>query len=208
MKWSYSIDSITYKGFFSEMQLGFQEGVSCTKASFTILETISHILERSSKVFSCFLDVLKALDTVWIDGILYKLFSELGIGDRMWKVMKNLYTSVKAQVLYAGPLSSKINVSQGTEQGRIIAPLLYKVYVKRLLCMLTNHCHAIFINGPRILSPLFADDITLRYILPSSKLSWVFATNIVSASNGDMSAIIPRVKLLHFVNLSHKTFSP
>ena len=60
------------------------------------------MLERGSKVFSCFLDVRKAFDTVWIDGILYKLFCELSIGCRMWKVMKNLYTNVNAQVLYAG----------------------------------------------------------------------------------------------------------
>ena len=65
-----------HKGFFSEMQFGFQEGMGCTEASFTILETINHILERGSKVFSCFLDVRKAFDTVWIDEILYKLFSE------------------------------------------------------------------------------------------------------------------------------------
>ena len=69
-----------HKGFFSEMQFGFQEGVGCAKASFTVLETINHMLERGSKVFSCFLDVRKAFDTVWIDGILHKLFSEFGIG--------------------------------------------------------------------------------------------------------------------------------
>ena len=44
-----------HKGFFSEMQFGFQEGVGCTETSFTILETINHMLERGSKVFSCFL---------------------------------------------------------------------------------------------------------------------------------------------------------
>ena len=71
-------------GFFSEMQFGFQEGVGCNEASFTILETINHMLERGSKIFSCFLDVRKAFDTVWIDGLLYKLFSDLGIRGRMW----------------------------------------------------------------------------------------------------------------------------
>ena len=69
-----------HKGFFSEMQFGFQEGVGCTEASFTILETINHMLEHGRKVFSCFLDVRKAFDAVCVDGILYKLFSELGIG--------------------------------------------------------------------------------------------------------------------------------
>ena len=68
--------------YFSELQFGF-----CTEASFTILETINHTLEQWSKVFSCFLDVCRAFDTVWIDGLLFKLidgllfklFSELGI---------------------------------------------------------------------------------------------------------------------------------
>ena len=64
------------------MQFGFKEGVGCTEASFTILESINHMLERGSKVFGCFLDVRKAFDTVWIDGLLFKLFSEFGIEGR------------------------------------------------------------------------------------------------------------------------------
>ena len=59
--------------YFLEMQFGFQESSGCTEASFTILETINHMLERGSKMFSCFLDVRKAFDTVWIDGLMYKL---------------------------------------------------------------------------------------------------------------------------------------
>ena len=64
--------------YFSELQFGLRKGVGCIEASFTMLETINHMLERGSKVFSCFLDVRKAFDTVWIDGLLFKLFSEFG----------------------------------------------------------------------------------------------------------------------------------
>ena len=39
-------------GYFSEMQVGFQEGSGCIEASFTILETINHMLEKGSKMFS------------------------------------------------------------------------------------------------------------------------------------------------------------
>ena len=38
------------QGLFSNMQFGFKEGAGCTEASFTILESINHMLERGSKV--------------------------------------------------------------------------------------------------------------------------------------------------------------
>ena len=72
-------------------------------ASFTIFETINHMLERASKVFGCFLDLRKAFDTVWID------FSTGSL------------------------LSRKFDVLQGTGQGRILARLMYKVYINSLL---------------------------------------------------------------------------
>ena len=99
------------KEFFSEMQLGFQEGVGCIEASFLILETINHMLERGSKIFNCFLNVLKAFDTVWIYGPLHKLFKELGVRGRMWIATKDLYNDVKAQVLFSGLLSRQFDVS-------------------------------------------------------------------------------------------------
>ena len=153
--------------FFSEMQFGFQEGVGCTEASFTIIETINHMLERGSKVLGCFLDVHQAFHTVWIDGLLYELFLELGIKGRMWLAIRDLYTNVKAQVFYEGSLSRKIDVSQGTGQGRILGPFMYKVYANGLLTVPSNHCYAILINGLRVLSPSFADDVTLLTLHPS-----------------------------------------
>ena len=84
--------------FLSHLQFGFQEGVGCIKASFTILEIINHCLEGGSKILGCFLDVRKVFDTVWIDGLFYKLFTELGINGRFWLVLKDLYTDVNAKV--------------------------------------------------------------------------------------------------------------
>ena len=119
------------------------------------------MLERGTKVFSCFLDVRRAFDTIWIDGLLFKLFSELGISGRMWLVIKDFHTNVKAKVLYAGALSRKIDLVQGTGQGRILAPFIYKVYINSLLKVLTDHCYAISINRLSLPSPSFADDISL-----------------------------------------------
>ena len=85
-------------GFFSEMQFGFQEGVGCNEAaSFTIIEAINHMLECSSTIFSCFLDVRKALTQselmVFFTNYFRILVSEVA---RMWLALRDLYTNVKA----------------------------------------------------------------------------------------------------------------
>ena len=118
-----------FPGYFCELQFGFSEGVGCIEASFTILETINHMLERGSKVFSCFLDVRKTFDIVWTDGLLFKLFTDLGINGKIWLALKDLYTDIKARVLFSGFLLREFNISQSTGRGRLFAPLLYKVVV-------------------------------------------------------------------------------
>ena len=65
------------------MQFGFQEGSGFIEAYSEILETINHMLERGSKLFSCFSGIQKAFDTVWIDELLYKLFSDLGVKTKL-----------------------------------------------------------------------------------------------------------------------------
>ena len=79
----------------------------------------------------------------------------------MWLVIKDLYTNVKAKVLYAGALPREIDILQGTGQGRILAPFMYKVYINNLVKVLTDHCYAISINRLSLPSPSFADDISL-----------------------------------------------
>ena len=52
------------KSYFSPLQFGFKKSVGCLEASFVISESVNHKLERGNKVFSCFLNVKKAFDTV------------------------------------------------------------------------------------------------------------------------------------------------
>ena len=112
------------------MQFGFQEEVGGVEASFIILEN-NHMLERGSKIFVCFLNVRKAFNIVWIDGLLFKLFTELGTEGRMWLAIKDLCTGVKAQVLHSGSLSRSFDVFQGTGH----APFMYKVLTLTICCM-------------------------------------------------------------------------
>ena len=91
----------------------------------------------------------------------------------MWVAIKDLYTDVKAQVLYSGLLSRSIEVSQHTGQGRILAPFMYKVYNNSLLYVITDHCYSIFINSSKLTSPSFADDLSLITLHPSFLMTFM-----------------------------------
>ena len=82
----------------------------------------------------------------------------------MWLAIK---MGVKAQVLYSGSLSRKSDVSQGTGQGRILAPFIYKVYINTLLVELAQHSFAISINMLNTPFPSFADGISLLATYPT-----------------------------------------
>ena len=69
--------------------------------------------------------------------------------------MQRLRFSIQVQC----PGSLKFNRVQ--VRGEYFPPFMYKVYINAPLNTLTNHAYAIFINGLRLSSPSFADDIFL-----------------------------------------------
>ena len=52
--------------------------------------------------------------------------------------IKDLYTDVKAQVLFLGSLSTQFDVSQGTGQSRTLAPFMCTVHMNSLLKELSS----------------------------------------------------------------------
>ena len=137
--------------------------MGCIESLFGIPESINHMLERGSY----FLDVRNASDTIWVDGLLFTLFSDFGVKRKMWLAIKDLYTDISVRVLYDGSLSRAFQVMQGTGQERIFAPCMY---INGLPTELDNHSLAIAINGLTVSCPSFADDILLLHLfLLSSK---------------------------------------
>ena len=96
----------------------------------------------------------------------------------MWLAIKDLYTDVKAQVLYSGELSREFDVSQGTGQGRIFAPFMYKVercqqwFLKTFFMCLNLH-RASFFSKFRILTQLSLKLLFLGRLITEPNLSAV-----------------------------------
>ena len=122
------------KSYFSPLQFRFKKSVGCLEASFVISESVNHKLERSNKVFSCFLDVKKAFDTVWLDGLFFTLLTDLGVCGKMWLILKDLYTDVQGFVTYGSSTSDLFN-RPGLGPGENCCPL----FINRFLLIISNY---------------------------------------------------------------------
>ena len=75
-----------------------------------------------------FLNVQKAYDTVWRNGLSKKLW-QIGIRGEMWRMMKNMTECATRAVMLDGETSIYADILQGVAQGCTLSPNLFKVYI-------------------------------------------------------------------------------
>lgn len=148
-------------GVPNKVQFAYQESNSCIMASFALQEVINYYKEEGSNVFSCFLDSSKAFDTVWIDGLFFKLFN-MGVKGKTWRILRNWYSKMSCCILMDGHLSEPFSVKQGIRQGGVLSPWLYMCFNNDITEMLDNLKCGIEIESLDNISNItIADDITL-----------------------------------------------
>ena len=114
-----------------------------------------------------FLDVCKTFDTVWIDGLMHNLLSELGVQGKMFSAIRSLYSDLQCYVYFNGTTTDRFPVTQGSGQGRVLAAFMYKVYINELIKEISECKFSLTINGLHLGCPTFADDMTLLEAFPS-----------------------------------------
>ena len=131
---------------FYERQFGFREKHSTQQAIITLVDRITHSLDRGDIVISVFLDLKKAFDTV-DHQILLKKLSAYGIRGNILQWFKSYLTDRSQYVIYDGKQSMTHNIKCGVPQGSILGPLLFIIYVNDV-CNVSN----------LLLSIMYADD--------------------------------------------------
>ena len=113
-------------------------------------------MREGKKTNALFLDVKKAYDTVWRDGLWVKLW-DLGVRGKMWRVIKRIYEASRSAVLLDGKRSASL--PQGVAQGCSLSPILFSVFINYLLKEVEKAELGIHLELGKIWGILFADDL-------------------------------------------------
>ena len=123
--------------------------------SFIIDETIKHYCEEGDKVYVCYVDFRKAFDNLWINGMLYKLYYEMGIRGKCLRLIHQWYMGMKEMVRIGNCFSRCYDLLQGTRQGGILSPWLFTVFVNDLIILL----HAAKVGGSGLRNVLWLANV-------------------------------------------------
>jgi hypothetical protein len=110
-------------------------------------------------VYACSLDAEKCFDKVWHDGLFYKLFPRIPFNH--WLITYEWYTNLKAVVTWNGVNSDTFCVTRGIQQGSILSPLFFIMFIDDLLKELSNSSHGLRLARFLFNNFAYADDITL-----------------------------------------------
>lgn len=130
----------------NETQAGFRQGYSTLDHIFVLKSIIDLFCWKKRKLFCLFVDYQKAFDTIWRDGLWYKLVKQ-NVNGKILRVIKNMYNDIKSCVMLKQQLSDTFICTKGVRQGENLSPLLFAFYVNDIEDnMLNSNCNYIDFN--------------------------------------------------------------
>jgi hypothetical protein len=133
-----------------DFQFGFRPKHSTVHALLHVHKHVSSALRRKESTGAMLLDIEKAFDTVWHQGLLYKLIS-LKIPYELIILIKSYLTNRKFFVNLNNEKSKILNVNASVPQGSVLGPILFTIYISDLPV------------SSNIVPSIFADDTALLY---------------------------------------------
>lgn len=137
------------KKLLSDYQSGFRKNRSTTDQLVRLSTEVKEALSENEVVGAVFIDIEKAYDMVWKEGLIYKIAS-LGIKGRILWWIREFLKERGFKVKIKGKFSERFEMQNGTPQGSVVSPLLFNIMI--------NDLAEDILVGSKVSVGLFADD--------------------------------------------------
>lgn len=138
-------------------QFAFRQGKGTGMYLATLGEIIDQARERNEHCDIAVLDLSKAYNRVWKEGVLKKL-NEWGFSGRIGKFIQGFLQDRSFRVAIGGTLSQSFSERNGVPQGSVLAVTLFLIAVNSIFESLPNGIHIL----------LYADDIVIVVTGPNA----------------------------------------
>ena len=136
--------------FFNQWQRAYLKKKEAAEHIYRLGEEIKLAKGRGLITTAVSLDVEKAFDSVWHDGLRYKL-AHMGLPTKLVRLLSSFLTDRSIKVRAMDELSAPVTLNAGTPQGSVLSPLLFNIYVNDVPINPRNQCSA----------GQFADDLSM-----------------------------------------------
>ena len=142
-------------------QIGFKPKSRTADHIFTLKSLIDHYKSKKKKVFAAFIDLRKAFDTVWREGLFYILLKHK-IPYKIFNIIYSMYQDTRCRIKFQNGLSQFFPSTCGVKQGDVLSPILFNLFINGLSDDLDNsHTNPLMVGDVTISSLMYADDIIL-----------------------------------------------
>nr|VZI49833.1 unnamed protein product [Spirometra erinaceieuropaei] len=120
------------QGLLQESQCGFRRHLGTTDMIFAARQHQEKCQEMRTHLYSTFVDLTKAYDTVNREG-LWKIMQKFGCPERFTQMVRQLHDGMIARVTDNGAVSEAFAVTNGVKQGCVLAPTLFSLLFSAML---------------------------------------------------------------------------
>jgi hypothetical protein len=128
---SRNLSEISRRGLHRDEQFVFRTRHSTALQLTHLVDRVSRNLDEKRLRSAVFLDVAKAFETVWVDGLLYKL-TVLNFHSYLVKTIASYLNGRTFDASFQTDTSIIRSVNAGLAQGGIISPVLFSLYVNEM----------------------------------------------------------------------------
>ena len=145
----------------SHYQIGLRGGYRTADHVFILNTILNSYFSKGKKVYACFIDFSKAYDSVWRNGLLYKLILN-GLSLKFILLIKSMYTELQAAVKSPNGVTPYFSSLVGVRQGCNLSPMLFNLFVNDIFDLFDNaKCDPVKLHTKMIHCIMYADDLLI-----------------------------------------------